>query len=265
MWINGVEYHYTTQGKGEPLVLLHGFTGSSQNWSPVMPTFAEKYNVIAPDLIGHGQTSSPQNPQRYTMQHVCDDLATLIQTLTTQPVHLLGYSMGGRVALALAIAYPQLVKTLVLESASPGLQSKAERITRQTSDDTLATRIEQAGIEAFVDEWERLALWHTQTAQQKNALRVQRLQNNPVGLANSLRGYGTGVQPSLWAKLPQVSIPTLLIVGEHDSKFVQIAEQMHTRLSHSHKHTISQAGHTTHLENSATFVRVVLEFLANHE
>jgi 2-succinyl-6-hydroxy-2,4-cyclohexadiene-1-carboxylate synthase len=265
MWINGIEYHYVLHGKGEPLLLLHGFTGSSQNWSPVMATFADKYAVIAPDLIGHGQTASPPNPDRYTIQHVCDDIATLIQTLTPQPVHLLGYSMGGRVALALAIAYPHLVKTLTLESASPGLENEAERAMRQTSDDTLATRIEQVGIEAFVDEWERLSLWHTQTPEQKNALRVQRLRNHPTGLANSLRGYGTGVQPSLWAKLSQVHMPTLLIVGEYDKKFVQIAEQMHTRLSHSHKHTIPQAGHTTHLENSAIFVRVVLEFLANHE
>jgi 2-succinyl-6-hydroxy-2,4-cyclohexadiene-1-carboxylate synthase len=262
--INDVSYHLTIRGQGQPLLLLHGFTGSADNWANVAGRLSENYRVIVPDLIGHGKTDSPTDVQRYSLKHIRRDLITLIERLTTPPIHLLGYSMGGRIALYLAVHHPHAFRSLILESASPGLETVEAQQARIEQDNALADRIEQHGIEAFVEEWENLALWNTQTQEMKNHLRTQRLNNQPIGLANSLRGFGTGIQPSLWEKLKDMTLPTLLLNGELDTKFVQIAEQMSQLMPNSHKEVLKNIGHTTHLENSEQFCAIVLQFLGQN-
>ena len=253
-------YHYITQGDGPALLLLHGFTGACDNWLPHMNPLATRHRVIAPDLPGHGQTASG----RYTMAQAADDLAALLYELAPAPAHILGYSMGGRLALYLALAHPERVASLVLESASPGLKTEAERRERRERDDALADRIEREGIAAFVDYWESLPLWHSQQqlpGDVRQTLRQQRLRNDPRGLAASLRHMGTGVQPSLWPRLHDIDCPTLLLAGALDAKFVAIAGDMHRTLPRSTFRIIPDAGHTIHLERPRAFDRSVLAFL----
>lgn len=257
--IHGINYFARVEGAGLPLVALHGFSGSSANWS--RDVFPPGYQLIAPDLLGHGQTDSPEAYISYNMVYAAPDLAALIERLTEPPVTLLGYSMGGRLALYLAIRYPHLVSRLILESASPGLVSQAERSARHASDRELADRIERDGIESFVDYWEAQALFATQTRAIKEGLRPVRLAQNPRGLANSLRGMGTGIQLPLWGHLDKLRMPTLLIAGERDSKFTQIAQHMSDVIPDCTLAIIPKAGHTVHLEQPAYYADCLRAFL----
>lgn len=263
MLVNGVNYHVEQSGEGMPLVLLHGFTGSLVNWLPHIPIFSKHSRVITVDLLGHGRTDSPSDSLRYTMGNAAQDLVAIFDRLSLPPVRLLGYSMGGRLALYLAVHYPSVIESLILESASPGLETLEQRLERQRIDECLASRIEQDGIVSFVDEWEKLPLFASQARLPQSVLdlqRTHRLQNNPVGLANSLRGMGTGVQPSLWERLPEVGRPVLLIAGELDSKFVSIAKRMSQQIPDSRLALIPGTGHTTHLEQPELFDQRVQEF-----
>ena len=193
--VNGVNYRVRVAGEGPALMLLHGFTGSLHTWDPFVPSMAETHRVVAVDLLGHGGTDAPREPERYRMERCVDDLVTLLDGLGVGSVNLLGYSMGGRVALHFAAAMPEKVAALILESASPGIADDEERATRVKSDEALADDIERYGVPAFVQRWERLPLFASQRQlpeQVRAMLRAQRLNNRAVGLANSLRGMGGG-------------------------------------------------------------------------
>lgn len=262
--IRGLRYAYSQVGSGAPLLLLHGFSGSTQNWADHQSAFADHYSVIMLDLPGHGATDAPDDPARYSMEQTTRDLALFIEQVAGKPVHLLGYSMGGRIALSFTLTHPQWVRSLLLESAGPGIANADERTARAERDNALADWIEQHGVTAFVDRWEALPLFATQRAlpaDQRDRLRQQRLTNRAVGLANSLRGIGTGVQPSNWNKLHHITAPTLLLAGELDPKFVTIARQMAPNLPNADLHMIPAAGHTIHLERPAAFQQVVRAFL----
>jgi 2-succinyl-6-hydroxy-2,4-cyclohexadiene-1-carboxylate synthase len=249
-----------------PLLLLHGFTGSSANWAGLLPRFGRR--TVAPDLLGHGRSAAPKAPARYAMENAAADLAALIEHTVAEPVHLLGYSMGGRLALYFALTHPSLVKTLTLESASPGLADPAARAERRVADEALAGAIEADGIDAFVERWERLPLFASQArlpAPVRAALRGERLANDPLGLANSLRGMGTGAQASCWPWLREVNLPTLLIVGALDEKFCAINCLMQERMPHAHLSIVDDAGHTVHLEAPDRFQQQVERFIEKHE
>ncbi len=254
--LDGVTYHYQMAGQGPLLVLLHGFTGSVDNWRPHFPALATRYRLLAVDLLGHGRTSAPATPTRYAMDAAAADLAALLARLTSEPAHLLGYSMGGRLALYVALTYPAQVKSLYLESASPGLEDGEARRQRQEQDEALADRIEQAGVPAFVDFWETLPLFASQQrlpAHVRSRLRRQRLQNRAHGLASSLRGMGTGVQPSLWSRLGELQMPVHLLVGALDSKFVALNRHMAQALPQATLTVVPDAGHAVHLEQPQRF------------
>ena len=274
--VNGVGYAYNDSGTpnsaaagvsktlAPPLLLLHGFTGSHQSWQTLRATLPGSRRMIAVDLLGHGQTDAPEDPARYAMARGAADLLDLMTACGIHRFDLLGYSMGGRLALYIALAHPDRVRQLVLESASPGLSEPAARRARVDADEALADSIERDGIEPFVDRWEVLPLFAGQRrlpAAIQAAVRDQRLANQPRGLANSLRGMGTGRQPSLWARLGDVQAPTLLLAGRNDAKFVGLAQAMEPPMPQARVHVIPDAGHTIHLEQPELYAKVVEAFL----
>ncbi|MBI4674688.1 MAG: 2-succinyl-6-hydroxy-2,4-cyclohexadiene-1-carboxylate synthase [Chloroflexi bacterium] len=262
--INDIELNVITSGAGAPLVLLHGFTGSAANWTTHRAVFDRHFQTAAIDLLGHGASDAPADAERYRMTRGVDDLRACFDKLNLQRVHLLGYSMGGRVALHFAHKYPERIETLILESASPGIADAAERAARIASDQVLAERIEREGIAAFVAYWEQRPLFATQarlSQATRDALHAQRLQNNPRGLANSLRGMGTGAQESLWERLPQIHTRTLLITGALDEKFTNIARQMSEIMPNARHVSIADAGHAAHVERPMEFEKIVLKGL----
>ncbi|PWA08040.1 2-succinyl-6-hydroxy-2,4-cyclohexadiene-1-carboxylate synthase [Pueribacillus theae] len=262
--VNNLNLHVEMEGSGSPLLLLHGFTGSSHTWKPFIPFLSKKHTVIAIDMIGHGKSDAPHDPARYTLEKAADDTIALLDKMNIQTIHLLGYSMGGRLALMIACRYPDRISSLILESSSPGLKTEKERKARRSSDEKLAAFIEEKGITAFVDYWENIPLFQTQkrvTLEEREKVRANRLQNRVHGLANSLRGMGTGRQPSLWSCLPALNMPCLLLAGELDAKYVKIAKEMDKLLPRSNVTIFRDAGHTVHLEKSRPFVKTVAEFL----
>lgn len=261
---NGITLHVRTIGQGPPLMLLHGFTGSLRSWEPFFPSWSRHYQLIAVDLIGHGESDAPEEAARYSMAHAAEDLAAVLDALGLPAAAVLGYSMGGRVALSFAMLKPERVSAVVLESSSPGLASPEERKARLRQDEALACRIEQEGIERFTAYWEDLPLFATlkeQPEEIQRRIRRIRLNQRPHGLANSLRGMGTGVQPSWWDRLDAFTKPALLIAGERDEKFMHIARRMNARMKNSTFIPVSGAGHMVHVEQSARFDTIVREYL----
>lgn len=262
--IDATQFQITTWGDGAPLIVLHGFTGDGAGWQPIAELLAADYQVIAPDLPGHGATVAPDDVTAYEMPHVAGQLVQLLDVLKIETAHLWGYSMGGRLALYTAHAYPDRWRSLILESASPGLKTYSECAKRRQMDASLASFILREGITAFVDRWEKLPLWASQATLPAGVLvdqRQQRLTNNPDGLALSLHGMGTGQQPPLWDALPDVTCPTLLITGEHDSKFTALNADMVQKLPSARHVIIPSAGHNVHLEQPTVIVNTVRQFL----
>ncbi len=260
----GVIQSGTTAQHAPVLVLLHGFTGSAASWEPLLNDLARSdLRIIALDLLGHGQSEAPEDPQRYSIEHCQADIIGLLEKLGIKQGEaiLLGYSMGGRIALYCAFSY--YFRALILESASPGLATVAERAQRRANDEALAELIEREGIEAFIAYWEQLPLFASQRnlpIECRNAQRAQRLNNRAHGLANSLRGVGTAVQPSLYQCLPELTLPVLLITGELDSKFCTIGQRMAQQLPQAQLQIVPDAGHTVHLEQPERFAALVQKF-----
>jgi 2-succinyl-6-hydroxy-2,4-cyclohexadiene-1-carboxylate synthase len=268
VYVNGVqlniELREVDKANAPPLVLVHGFTGSAAGWGNHLDIFASRGpRVIALDMLGHGESEAPNDPVRYSIEYCQRDILAALQVLGVSKGEaiLLGYSMGGRIALY--TAFSGFFRALILESASPGLADQTEREQRRMSDEALAASIEREGIAAFVERWERLPLFASQarlSQEVRDRLHTQRLHNSARGLAQSLRGVGTGVQPALHARLPTLHIPVLLIAGELDTKFCTIAQQMAQVLPQAQLCIVPNAGHTVHLEQPEVFDTIVKEF-----
>jgi 2-succinyl-6-hydroxy-2,4-cyclohexadiene-1-carboxylate synthase len=222
-------------------VLLHGFTQTRQSWRRTAAALGGRYRALAPDLPGHGQAAE-RRPASFA---AC---AAYVRALADEPVVLVGYSMGGRIALYTALALPGLVQRLVLVGASPGIADAAEREERRMADAALADRIETIGIEAFAQEWGAQELFAGQDGRVAAAAHADRLRNTPHGLAAALRGLGTGVMPSLWDRLGELAMPVALVVGERDAKFRAIAGRMAPAIPDCRVDVVDGAGHAAQLE-----------------
>jgi 2-succinyl-6-hydroxy-2,4-cyclohexadiene-1-carboxylate synthase len=264
--VNGVYLNVDIRGQGPSLLLLHGFTGSVSTWPPHLRAWSE-FRTTAVDLLGHGTSDCPASPERYRMERCMEDLTKLLDRFGIQRTAVLGYSMGGRVALHLALHAPERLWALVLESASPGIEDASEREERRRSDEALAERIEREGLESFVASWEAQPLFASQSclpATVREELRRQRLSQNPLGLANSLRGLGAGRQEPVLDHLAGVRVPVLLLAGALDEKYCDLARRMAAVLPCARLEVVPDAGHAAHLERPELFDRAVRAFLNTH-
>jgi 2-succinyl-6-hydroxy-2,4-cyclohexadiene-1-carboxylate synthase len=244
-------------------MLLHGFTGSARSMSSVAQALELDYEVIAPDLPGHGRSAMPARAG-YGFDDCIDDLvATLVASGHERAVWI-GYSMGARLALGGAVRHPGRVAALVLVAARGGIADAAEREARRVADEALARRIETIGIEAFVDEWTAQPLFATLRSLGPQVLaeaRRARLENSARGLAASLRALGPGAQPAFFDQLAQVDAPVLLVAGALDRGFVEAARGLAGLLPRAELCEIADAGHAVHLEQPEVFMRAVQDFL----
>ncbi len=251
--------------RGAPLVLLHGFTGDSTTWSTLLPHLGADRRVVGVDLPGHGDSPTRLSLESYAMQVCAAAVDAALSRAAGGPVHLLGYSMGGRVALTVASRHQSPLASLVLVGATPGLVDPAERRQRVADDEKRARFIEEEGLERFVDRWMAHPLFATQArlgAKHLDLARRQRLRNDPAALASCLRGMGTGAMEPLWDRLAGIGVPTLILVGELDIKFVQIARRMSALLPSAELVVVPDAGHAAHLEAPAIVGPAVQSFLA---
>lgn len=262
--VNGVRLEVRSAGTGPPLILLHGFTGRGSSWSAHLPALRRGHRTIVVDLLGHGRSEAPADPARYAVECQADDVAAILARLGHERADVIGYSMGARIALRLAVDHPTTVHRLVLESPSAGIVDPAERAARRARDDLLADALERDGIAAFVERWERQPVFASHAALPAPAwrrLRHERLANRPVGLAASLRGGGQGVGPPLLGRLARVHAPTLVIAGALDETGRERAAKVAAAMPDARMAIVPGAGHTPHLERPAAFRRLVVAFL----
>ena len=240
---------------GDRFVLAHGFTQTARSWSGfgrLLQQHRPGAEIRAIDLPGHGDAPPPAD----------SDLWTSADRLVAAGGHgcYVGYSMGGRVSLHAALRHPDSVRALVLIGATAGIDDDAERADRREADERLADRIESVGVEEFLDEWMRNPLFAGLSDEQ--AQRDDRLRNTAAGLAASLRATGTGTQEPLWGRLGEITMPVLVLAGEHDSKFRAIGERMADSIPHATFHMIPAAGHSVHLEQPEATVDVIVGWSA---
>ncbi len=250
-----------------PVLFLHGFTGSSADWEIIFRSIDDEFYPFGIDLIGHGESSTPQEVLYYNHKSVTQQINDVLDYLGINQVILCGYSMGGRAALSFYFACPGRVAGLVLESTNPGIQDETEREKRVQSDSELINRIQSNGIEEFIDFWYSLPLFESLEnipSRYLDELISRRYKNNVAGLCNSLAGFGTGVMPDYWEKLKEINIPVQLITGEIDEKYKALSFRVAEQIRQAELDIIKSAGHNTHLEKPAEFVSLVNSFLRNN-
>ncbi|MEG3919505.1 2-succinyl-6-hydroxy-2,4-cyclohexadiene-1-carboxylate synthase [Microcoleus sp. POL10_C6] len=260
---NNYKFQYSLTGHtNQPKILfLHGFTGSTQDFSRVIPLLSNSYCCLAVDLPGHGETRVIGDESCYNISNTAQALIHLLDDLQIDKCLLLGYSMGGRLALYMALHFPERFEKVVLESASPGLKTEKERSHRREADLPIAQKLENSNIKDFLFNWYDRPLFKSlKNSPNFDKLIETRLANNPLELAKSLRNMGTGNQPSLWEKLAQNHIPLLLLAGAYDDKFTSINTEIASLCPAALLEIVPKAGHNIHFENIDTFVALVREF-----
>ncbi len=251
---SGADIGASPRRHGAPrLALVHGFTQTGRSWEPLRPALGEHFEVVAPDLPGHGARSAVPGGLWRAAELVADECGQ---------AGYVGYSMGGRVALHLALARPALVRCLVLVAATPGMVDERERSARRQADEELARSLEEGGLEAFLQGWLARPLFSGLSAE--SAGLDARRENTAAGLAACLRGMGTGSQESLWPRLAELTMPVLVVAGRRDARFRAIAEQMAHRIPEASLALVADAGHACHLERPDAFLHAVVPFLLDH-
>ena len=264
MTFDNFKFHYCFRGnRDKPLILfLHGFMGDSNEFNEVIALLSAQFCCLTVDLPGHGKTRVLGGDECYTMSNTAQALINLLEQLNVKQCFLVGYSMGGRLALYLNLHFPQYFSKVVIESASPGLKTQGDRVERTQRDIELAQELEKSNFSSFLSNWYEQPLFVSLKKHPEfKSLIASRLQNHPLELAKSLRNMSTGCQPYLWEELKKNRNPLLLLVGEYDAKFIAINSEM-ARLCKSAKlEIVSNCGHNIHFENPKIFVENVQFFL----
>ena len=255
-------YYSLNGSRTQPvLLLLHGFMGNSNDYREVIPQLSAKFCCLAVDLPGHGQTKVAGGDDRYTMQNTARALISLLDELEIDRCFLAGYSMGGRLALYMLLHFPARFEKAVLESASPGLKTAAQRELRRQRDRKLAEQLETGDFRQFLLNWYSQPLFQSSaTRADFEELIARRLENNPQSLAKSLGNLGTGNQPCLWEKLAENKIPLLLLVGEKDDKFRAINAEMAGLSPLARIAIAANAGHNIHFEQPTYYIEELMKF-----
>ena len=259
------DFHYKIFGNNQNpgLLFLHGFMGRGDNFYEIIETLSDKFCCVTVDLPGHGKTRILGGDDCYQMPQTAQGLIELLDELGIGRCYLLGYSMGGRLALYLTLHWMDRFEKVILESASPGLSSAEGRSQRRHRDEILAQQLETSDFYSFLSQWYQQPLFDSLRHHPSfDRLFQNRLQNQPKSLATSLRQMGSGSQPSLWELLPSHPVPLLLLVGEWDRKFQEINHQMTQVCPVAQLEIIPDSGHTIHWENPSAYLKSVINFFS---
>jgi len=235
----------------ESLVLLHGFSGTRRAWDGVAQQLAlQRYLPLALDLPGHGDAVAPQGPIGFD--------SCVAHVLAHGPARfaLCGYSLGGRVALHVALAAPERVTRLVLVSTSAGIEDPAERAERRVTDRRLADELERMPFEQFIERWRTQPLFADDPSRVDELAREDQRRNDPSALAAVLRGIGTGEMTPLWQRLGELTMPVTVVAGERDAKFRALGERMAGLIANAEL-VVVPGGHGLVLESPVELARLL--------
>lgn len=256
-------YHIESRGQGPIIFSLHGFSQSLQTWENLD---LSAYRLVMIDLIGFGKSDKPLELTPYQLPQILESLHAIFKKISDgQSYSILGYSMGGRLALQYALNYPdEPIRQLIIESASAGIQSSSERASRRTSDQLLAQRILDNGADWFAHYWGNVSLFDSQKSLDKDVqekIYRSRAANSPAALANTLLATGQGELDYIGERIKEISCPILYVTGSLDVKYSQIAETIFAPLKNVSWVKIAQAGHNSHLEKPEIYKQLLLENL----
>lgn len=259
---------YETSGRRStpPIVFLHGFMGNAADWTAVVSLLSPTHYCVSIDLPGHGGSLNMRGEDDaampYSLDAAADGVVAIMREEAVMSPVVVGYSMGGRVALHLAVRYPKICSGLVIMSATPGIADSEAREDRRKADRQLARELESEGLDRFLQRWYRQSLFSTiaRSPGTLQALIRRRSQNRPTELAKALTGMGVGEQRPLWAALPGLNIPVLLLAGQEDAKYVDIVRAMGTSLPDSRVEILPGCGHAVHLEDPSAVAQRIKEF-----
>ena len=235
----------------ENVVLLHGFGATHRAWDGVIAALdRERYRPLALDLPGHGAAAASERPITFA------SCVAAVLDASPERFALAGYSLGGRVALHVALAAPEQIARLVLVASSPGIEDPAERAERRVSDAALASDLEGIPFEEFIERWRTQALFADEPPEVGVLARADQRRNQPQALAAVMRGLGTGEMQPLWDRLGELRMPVTVLVGERDQKFRALGERMVTLLPHA-RLVVVAGGHGLPLENPVAVAGVL--------
>jgi 2-succinyl-6-hydroxy-2,4-cyclohexadiene-1-carboxylate synthase len=243
----------------ETVTLLHGFTLTGESWAELVRHMPAGWRWLTPDVRGHGSAETAP----CTMDDCLADLVAMWDHVGVERSHVVGYSMGGRLALHVAVRLPERTRSLLTIGAHAGLDPDA-REARRRADETLAQRIEREDIEPFVRYWEALPIFAgiaRRGPEFAGWLHSLRLSNRPAGLAASLRGMGAGAMEPLWSELGAIHVPTTFVAGDQDGAFMAVALRMAEHVSGSRLSTVPDSGHAVHFEQPEAMAGILADHL----
>uniref|UniRef100_A0A803L7K1 Mandelate racemase/muconate lactonizing enzyme C-terminal domain-containing protein n=1 Tax=Chenopodium quinoa TaxID=63459 RepID=A0A803L7K1_CHEQI len=259
---------------GNTLLFLHGFLGTGEDWTPIMTALSGSAKCLSIDLPGHGSSilqslddsGNPTEGQSLSIELVAAVLSQLINKISTGKVTLIGYSMGARIALYMALRFSGQIDGAVVISGSPGLRDEMERRIRAAKDDSRAQSIISFGLVPFLENWYSSDLWNSFRGHPSyDKVVASRLEHHDIhGLAKALSGLSIGRQMPLWEDLKHCKIPLMFVVGEKDEKFKSISRNISRIMGQTTNHEVvevSDCGHAVHLENPLALVRLLRQFL----
>ncbi len=246
-----------------PVVFLHGFMGNAVDWAEVIQQLGDTFYCMVIDLPGHGKSLGRPVPQGYTMEGAVLGIVQAMEKAGIVPAALVGYSMGGRLALYLAVRHGHVCSRLVVESATAGIVEAKEREKRRLLDEAWAGHLHRGSFEDFLRTWYVQPVFETlaQTPELFERIVKQRLANDPLELARALEGMGVGSQAHLWDRLSELAMPVLLLAGERDRKYVGILQAMEAQLPGAVLEIVPQVGHNIHAENPRGVAERLKDFL----
>src|SRR5262249_41920426 len=248
--VNGIEIAYEDGGYGPAVLLSHGYSATGAMWAPQRPVLEPRWRLITWDMRGHGQTESPDDPSQYSGPLTVADMRELLRDRGVTRAVIGGLSLGGYMSLALYRAHPEMVRALVICDSGPGYRNPEARAAWNVRADALARDLEESGLDAL----------RSSSREMQEAIRHHR---SAQGLAHAARGMLAQSDSSVIDSLPDVRVPTLIVVGDRDTSFIAPCEYMAKKIAGARLEVIQGAGHSSNLDQPEAFNRVLLDFLGS--
>lgn len=244
---DGVNIYYEDAGSGQPVLLSHGYSATTRMWAGQVEALKADYRVITWDMRGHGQSDSPDDPKAYSEQATVDDMAAILKHLGIEKAVIGGLSLGGYMSLAFNVAHPDMVRALMLFDTGPGYKNPVGREGWNETARKRAEIFEAKGLDALGSSAE------VRVAQHRSA----------QGLAHAARGMLAQFDSRIIESLPEIKVPTLVLVGDNDTPFLGGTDYMANKIPNSTKVVIENAGHASNIDQPAAFNAEVRKFLGS--